>query len=142
MKKDLDINGGRWYIRLYGCNGWWRKTVLTVLRVWCGVICVFYRSRGVRWVMCMGRNVTEDVCFPVCIWKVFLIFYLAGCFVMGRWWQLIFGGSKEGIFLMSFMVPSVAPMYCLTELLVFKVALYTSFLYRHFPSWWHVFLTL
>ena len=60
VKKDMGINGGGWYIRCNGCDGWSGKMILTVLLVWCGVICVFYRSIRVRWVMCMGRSVRED----------------------------------------------------------------------------------
>ena len=40
------------------------------------------------------------------------------------------------------MVPSIAPMYYLTELLVFTVALYTTFFCRQFSSRGHVSLTL
>ena len=63
MKKDMEINGGKWYIRCDGCDGWWKKMVLTVFQVWCGVICAFFKSRGVRWIMYMDRCMREDVCF-------------------------------------------------------------------------------
>ena len=38
------------------------------------------------------------------------------------------------LYILSFMMPSIAPKYFLTELLVFIVALYTTFLCRHFPN--------
>ena len=53
---------------------------------------------GARGVMCMDRSVREGVCFCAYILKGFQIFYLVGCFVMGRLWWLIFHGDKEGIF--------------------------------------------
>ena len=31
-------NGERWYIYCGGYDGWWRKIVLTVLQVRCGVV--------------------------------------------------------------------------------------------------------
>ena len=40
------------------------------------------------------------------------------------------------------MVPSTAPMYCLTELLIFTVALYTMFFSKQFPSRGHASLSL
>ena len=51
-------------------------------RVCCGVICWGIFSRG-GWVICMGRNARVDVCSHVCIWIEYLIFCLAGCFLMG-----------------------------------------------------------
>ncbi len=40
MKKDMGINGGRWYICCSWCDGCWRKMVVTVLQVRCAVIFV------------------------------------------------------------------------------------------------------
>ena len=37
----IRINGEKWYIHCGGCNSRWRKMVITVRRVWCGVICFF-----------------------------------------------------------------------------------------------------
>ena len=37
-----------------------------------------------EWFMCIGRNVRIDVYSHVCIWIEFLIFCLAGCYVMGE----------------------------------------------------------
>ena len=64
------VGGRKWYLRCFRCG-----VVSFVL---------FFRSRGVRWIMCMDRSMREDVCFCACIWIEFLIFYLAECFVMGR----------------------------------------------------------
>ena len=52
--------------------------------------------------------------------------------------------AKESLWLhiLCFMVPSVAPMYCLTELLIFTVALYATVYYRQFSSERHVSLSL
>ena len=38
MKKGMWISGERWYIHCGGCGGLWRKMVLMVLHVWCGVV--------------------------------------------------------------------------------------------------------
>ena len=45
------------------------------------------------------------------------------------------------LYILYFMVPSIASMYCLTELLVFTVALYMFFSWQ-FPSCGHVSLSL
>ena len=51
---------------------------------------------------------------------------------------------KESLLLciLCFIVPSIAPMYCLTELLIFTVVLYTTFFCRQFLSRGHVSLSL
>ena len=35
--------------------------------------------------LCMGWNMRVDVCSHIDIWIIFVIFCLAGCFVMGQW---------------------------------------------------------
>ena len=40
------------------------------------------------------------------------------------------------------MVPSIAPMYCLIEFVIFTKALYTTFFCRQFPSRGYVSLSL
>ena len=102
MEKGMGVNGERWYIYCGGCDCWWRKMLLRVLQVWCGVwfFFFFFFFLGVRWVMCMGRSVSEGVCSHAYILKGFQIFYFVGCFVIGRLWWLIFHGGKGGIFLM------------------------------------------
>ena len=80
-----------------GCDGWWRKMVLTVHQIF---IHIYIYIWGVRWVMCMDRSVREGVCSRAYILKGFQIFYLVGCFVMSRLWLLIFRGDKEAIFFM------------------------------------------
>ena len=46
------------------------------------------------------------------------------------------------LYILCFKVPYVAPMYCLIELLVFTVDLYTTFICRQFPSSGHDTLSL
>ena len=43
------------------------------------------------------------------------------------------------LYILCFMVRSVAPMYCLTELLLFTETLYSTFFCRQIPSRGHVF---
>ena len=70
MKKDMGINGGTY----------------VAMGVMVGGGKCYLQCWDVRWVMCMGWSVREDVCFHTCIWIELLIFYSAACFVMGRWW--------------------------------------------------------
>ena len=69
------VGGGKLYLQCFKCS--------VVSFVFGLLFCFFNRSRGVRWVMCMGRRM-RDVCFRTYIWREFQIFCLAGCFMMGR----------------------------------------------------------
>ena len=46
------------------------------------------------------------------------------------------------LYILCFMVTSIVPLYCLTELLVFTVALSSRFFCWQFPSWEHVSFSL
>ena len=61
------FNGGRGYLRYVWCVHWWRKVVLTVCRVWCGVILEgIYRSRG-------GIGKMDGLCVWVETWEMFAL---------------------------------------------------------------------
>ena len=65
--------------------------------VWCQLIFLLFFLVEV---MCMGWSVREGIWSCAYILKGFQIFYLVGCFVMGRLWWLILREGKGGIFLM------------------------------------------
>ena len=75
------------YIYIYIMyDSWWRKMVLTVLQVWCGVMWFFFIGVEVLDGLCLLVEVWEMFVFMPTFWKNFRFFCFAGCFVMGRWW--------------------------------------------------------
>ena len=83
------VGGGKWYLPCFRCGE-------------VSFDFFFFFSGGVRWVMCMGWNVREGVGSRAYILKVFKIFYLERCFVMGRLWWLFILEGKGGIFMFCF----------------------------------------
>ena len=78
------VGGGKWYLHCFRCD----------------VLFFFFFSGGVWWIMCMGRSVRDSVCSHAYILEGFQIFYLVGCFVMGRLWWLFFVEAKDTFFFM------------------------------------------
>ena len=61
------VDGWKWYLRCFRCGVVW-------CHLWGG------RSRGVKWIMCMGRRV-RDVCSHVCILH-YIYIYISVCLYM------------------------------------------------------------
>ena len=69
--------------------------------VWCGVVSFdFFMSRGVRWVMCMGRSVREVFVLVPTFWKNFSFFLFSSVFCDGYVMMANFSWRQRRYFLM------------------------------------------